>query len=111
MAKRDVKVRLMTYLPAGAAAPRHAFLGEVVDVDDSDLVRFDAHNVAPSTPAAPPVEDIADVEVETPADDPSPAKPSGNASRDDWAAYALTQNVAAESLEGKSRDEIRELFA
>lgn len=37
-------------------------------------------------------------------------KPSGNASRDEWEAYALANGKTAEDLDGLKRDEIRDLF-
>jgi hypothetical protein len=37
-----------------------------------------------------------------------PEKPAGNASRDDWVAYAKAMGATDEDLEGYSRDEIRD---
>lgn len=39
-----------------------------------------------------------------------PDRPAGNASKDAWQTYALTQGHAAEALDGLARDDIRELF-
>lgn len=36
--------------------------------------------------------------------------PAGNASKETWHAYALTQGYTEEGLEGRSRDELRDLF-
>ena len=36
--------------------------------------------------------------------------PAGNASKAEWHAYALTQGFPEEALEGRSRDELRDLF-
>lgn len=36
--------------------------------------------------------------------------PAGNASTEAWHAYALTQGFTEEGLEGRTRDELRELF-
>jgi hypothetical protein len=36
--------------------------------------------------------------------------PAGNASKETWHAYALTQGYAEEGLEGRTRDELRDLF-
>lgn len=45
------------------------------------------------------------------ADDESPgARPAGNASRDEWVAYAVEQGVDVDTLAGATRDEIRALF-
>lgn len=37
--------------------------------------------------------------------------PAGNAGRDAWEAYALTQGRTADELDGMTRNEIRDLFA
>jgi hypothetical protein len=37
--------------------------------------------------------------------------PAGNASKAEWHAYALMQGYPAEGLEGRTRDELRELFS
>lgn len=37
--------------------------------------------------------------------------PAGNASRDEWEAYALSAGRTEKDLEGLSRNEIRDLFA
>lgn len=36
-------------------------------------------------------------------------RPAGNASRDDWAAYALSVGVGQELVDAASRDELRDL--
>jgi len=36
--------------------------------------------------------------------------PAGNASKAEWHAYALTQGYTEEGLEGRTRDELRDLF-
>jgi hypothetical protein len=36
--------------------------------------------------------------------------PAGNASKAEWHAYALTQGFTEEGLEGRTRDELRDLF-
>jgi hypothetical protein len=38
-------------------------------------------------------------------------KPKGNASTDEWTAYALAHGKTEEDLQGLSRDDIRNLFA
>lgn len=38
-------------------------------------------------------------------------RPAGNASRDEWAAYALAQGADDELVESLTRDELRELHA
>jgi len=56
------------------------------------------------------VDEDGDVPKETPDED---GKPGGNASRDDWVAYAKSDaggNKTDEELEGKSRDEIRDSY-
>lgn len=37
--------------------------------------------------------------------------PAGNAARETWEAYAIAQGYPAEGLEGRTRNEIRDLFA
>jgi hypothetical protein len=37
-------------------------------------------------------------------------QPTGNASKAEWHAYALTQGFTEEGLEGRTRDELRDLF-
>lgn len=44
-----------------------------------------------------------------PAPEAAPEAPRGNATRDEWAAYATSQGVAVTDDQG--RDEIRDLFA
>ena len=46
-------------------------------------------------------------EVEAPADD---GLPKGNASREEWAEYALGHGLTADEVEPLSRDEIRDHF-
>jgi hypothetical protein len=47
----------------------------------------------------------------TPADPPTgDEKPAGNASHDEWVAYAVSQGVDQDEAEAKSRDELRDLF-
>jgi hypothetical protein len=36
--------------------------------------------------------------------------PNGNASKADWHAYALAQGYPEEGLDGRTRDELRDLF-
>jgi len=48
----------------------------------------------------------AEVPEETKADE----APNGNASKADWHAYALTQGYTEEGLDGRTRDELRDLF-
>ena len=49
---------------------------------------------------------------DVPADADGPAeRPAGNASRDEWAAYAATLGLEQEQIDGASRDELRELTA
>ena len=47
---------------------------------------------------------------EAPAGTPDEGVPAGNASREDWHAYALTQGYPEDGLEGRTRNEIRDLF-
>jgi DNA helicase TIP49 (TBP-interacting protein) len=74
--------------------------GDVVDVDDENGARYCALGYA--TPVAadeePPVE-LRDADL-----------PKGNASREEWEAYALGHGATAEDLESLGRDEIRDQF-
>jgi hypothetical protein len=47
---------------------------------------------------------------EAPAAKPADEAPSGNASKAEWHAYALKQGYPVEGLEGRTRDELRDLF-
>jgi hypothetical protein len=47
---------------------------------------------------------------DVPAEGETVEPPTGNASKADWHAYALTQGYTEEGLEGRSRDELRDLF-
>lgn len=54
-----------------------------------------------------------DAPVESPPEPENDGRPAGNASRDDWAAYAKTEAGGSntdEQLEGMTRDEIRGLY-
>ena len=58
-----------------------------------------------------------EVELDEPTSEPVPVvpnaegeAPTGNASKADWHAYALTQGFTEEGIEGRSRDELRDLF-
>jgi hypothetical protein len=37
-------------------------------------------------------------------------QPAGNASRDDWRAYALTQGATEDEVEDLSRNDLRDLY-
>ena len=62
------------------------------------------------------VEEAAEVTTK-PVESPEPeaaeagdGAPAGNASKAEWHAYALSQGFPEEALEGRSRDELRDLF-
>jgi hypothetical protein len=42
--------------------------------------------------------------------DDGDTRPAGNASHDEWAAYAVSQGMSEEEAAGKSRDELRDLY-
>jgi len=51
---------------------------------------------------------------QAPDSDAAPAadeKPSGNASHDEWAAYAVSQGMSQDEAEALSRNELRDLYA
>lgn len=51
-------------------------------------------------------------QVDYPGLDDAPERPAGNASADEWRAYAVgTKRLTEEQAGGKSRDDIRALFA
>ena len=47
---------------------------------------------------------------EAPADDDAPQAPAGNASKEDWHAYALANGKTSADLDGLGQREIRALF-
>ena len=53
---------------------------------------------------------VAENTVADTADDADPARPGGNASRADWAEYAVSQGFAEEQVADLKRDEIRDLI-
>lgn len=57
----------------------------------------------PTTPPAPPAPPSGDTPPPTEA-------PRGNASQDEWLAYAKEQGRTDEELDGMTRDQIRDLF-
>lgn len=64
---------------------------------------------------APLPDDLASGEAERLADfledDAAPVEaPKGNASLDEWQAYAQARGASAEDIDGLSRDELRERF-
>lgn len=63
------------------------------------LRRYHEKAEAPAEAEAP--------DTEAPTEDEAPA---GNASKAEWHAYALAQGFTEEGLEGRTRDEIRDLF-
>lgn len=63
------------------------------------------------------VDELDDAAEEVPVDQEEAAEvveleaPRGNASLEDWAAYAISKGVAGETLNGLKQSEIRALFA
>lgn len=108
--KRTVKIGLATYIDSQKLST-FALEGAEVDVHPDDLERFDKYNdpdviAKIGTKDAEPVEVLAVAEP-LPAPDNSIAKPAGNASIEEWQEYAESQGA---DTEGKSRNELRELF-
>lgn len=58
------------------------------------------------------VDEAAEVEPKpVEGEPPVPAEePAGNASKAEWHAYALKHGFTEEGLEGRTRDELRDLF-
>lgn len=54
---------------------------------------------------------MSDPGIEAMSFDAGAAQPAGNASRDDWAAYAISQGATEEVLNGMSRNEIRDQYS
>lgn len=48
---------------------------------------------------------VVEVSVDEPVDEPA-----GNASHDDWVAYAVSQGMSEDEAEALSRDELRDLY-
>lgn len=108
MAEREVKIGVASYIQAdssdynGRLEPRWGFglFGQVVDVHDSDLERFDRLNGPSHTPVVPvphvePVNDIAGEE---------PPRAGRGSGADVWRAYAESLGLLVE--ENASRDDI-----
>lgn len=98
--------------------------GQVVEVPDDSVYGYtcqDAWDAADkATQAIADKQEAANAEANTPAT-PEPSaepdseqddeQPSGNASRDDWAAWVIAKGLATEEdLEGRGRDEIRDQY-
>jgi hypothetical protein len=73
----------------------HAVTGVTVSVDDDTAANLSASVWKP--------------EGET-SEAPSDGRPAGNASAEEWEAYALANGRTAEELQGLGRNEIRDLF-
>lgn len=82
--------------------PNGLVLGFPKSVADG-LVRHPDHKKVEAPKAAEP----APVEPVAPVEDPAPA---GNASKDDWYAYALAHGKTGADLDGLGQREIRALF-
>lgn len=93
MAKREVRIGLATYRRANLPElMSFGMLGETVDVHPDDLERFDRLN----GPAQP-------VDVKPLA----PEAPAGNASLEEWQAYARSQGATDADIEDKTRNDLR----
>lgn len=67
------------------------------------------HEAAKTTEEQAEVEPTeADAENQVP--EPEAGEPAGNASKEAWHKYALSQGYTEEGLDGRTRDEIRDLF-
>lgn len=97
---------------AKITAPVEGFNGDVAGVQFKDSVAetdnaavisycFGAGYKVEDEPTAEPVPVIPNAEGDA---------PNGNASKDAWHAYALTQGYTEEGLDGRTRDEIRALI-
>lgn len=108
MADREVKIGVASFIHAdstefaGRIEPRWGFglFGQVVDVHDSDLERFDRLNGAAAAPSVPlpevaPENDIAGEE---------PPRAGRGSSVEAWRAYAETLGLLVD--ENASRDDI-----
>lgn len=88
--------------------------GDWVDASEAKAPESPAPVPQPESAPTPEPETESDPEPEAdPEPEPEPeaaVKPAGNASREDWEAYALENGRTAEDLEGLGRNEIRDLF-
>ncbi|MDQ5861567.1 MAG: hypothetical protein M3536_04805 [Actinomycetota bacterium] len=98
---------------AKITAPIQGFNGEVAGVHFKDSVAETDNAAVISYCAGAGYK----VELGEPTPEPVPVvpnaegdAPTGNASKADWLAYALTQGYTEEGLEGRTRDEIRTLI-
>ena len=77
----------------------------------SDFDHLEGHDPAAEEAVVGGVEELDDDEGDA-ADEPVgvDGQPAGNASRDEWEAYALTHGATADDLDGLGRDAIRDLY-
>jgi topoisomerase IA-like protein len=87
----------------------HVYQGGTLpeDVDAAQLEQLVASKMVTSSDEKPAKAKKA--KAETPEPD-APEQPAGNASHDEWVAYAVSQGVDQDEAEAKSRDELRDLF-
>lgn len=119
MTERTVNVALIAFTDEGKN-PAYGFRGDTVKVNADDLERFDGLNGSEVEESAdenhpePNLSAVTEADREGPApldagapapDGDAVAKPAGNASIEEWQAYAESQGV---DTEGKSRNDLRE---
>lgn len=112
MASYQVTARLVVaHLEAGSYV--HVYEGGVLpdDVDEAQLEQLLAQKmVAEVADEVVDAEIIEEDEDEDEPEDEDPAKPGGNASLEEWQAYARSQGASDADLEGVSRNELRDRY-
>jgi len=110
MAERTVNIGLASYRradgPEDTALWGFALQGEVVDVHEDDLERFDRLN-GPQATDQPPLAEVPEPAVDAAGDPQEPPRSGKGSGVEAWAEYAASLDI--EVPEGASRDEIVEL--
>jgi hypothetical protein len=94
---------------AKITAPVEGFNGDVAGVQFTASVA-ETDNAAVISYCAGAGYKVELGEAPAPATVAADEAPTGNASKADWHAYALTQGFTEEGLDGRTRDELRDLF-
>jgi len=91
----------------------HVYAGGTLpdDVDDTQLKQLLKSEMVVEGDAVTDAEGAAEPDDAEPEPTEVGEKPAGNASHDEWVAYAVAQGVDQEEAEALSRDQLRDRFA